>query len=195
MPTAAVRELAEETGLTASETDAHIVTMVHDDRLDVRRVSAVVRVTAWDGALALPEPHRFARWEWHDPHTLATLGPIFAPSAQALNEVWPGVLPGLPTVHSYPCASTDTVVKGGWAPSAAVRSALHTVPRHRFAPEVPLETVYDDDLAVVTARDRAGCDGSATRPPHPRILGYSTRRSRNPSAFSSSTSGDSVPTS
>ncbi|WP_329453384.1 methyltransferase, FxLD system (plasmid) [Streptomyces sp. NBC_01724] len=171
----AVRELKEETGLIADAADAHLLTILHDDRADVRRISAVVRLTAWRGTLSLPEPHRFQRWEWHDLHTLPTLGAIFAPSAQALDAVWPGVLPDLPSVHSYPLAVSpptvagdsaeavrlrgkmaDTVVAGGWAPSARVQEALRTVPRHRFAPEVPLHTAYDDNLAVVTCREQDG---------------------------------------
>ncbi|MFE2092080.1 methyltransferase, FxLD system [Streptomyces sp. NPDC059460] len=171
-PSAAVRELAEETGLTARVEDAHVITVLHDDRLDVRRITAVVRVTSWGGELGLPEPHRFLRWEWHDLHTLATLGKIFAPSAQALTSVWPGALPGLPPVHSYPCAVTvppvpgepaeaarlrermaDIVIGNGWAPSPRVQAALREVPRHRFVPEAPLETAYHDNLAVVTVRE------------------------------------------
>ncbi|MFD4944180.1 methyltransferase, FxLD system [Streptomyces sp. NPDC058239] len=169
---AAVRELEEESGLTADAADAHVVTVLHDDRLDVRRVTPVVRVTRWGGELGLPEPHRFLRWEWHDLHTLATLGRIFAPSAQALTAVWPGVLPGLPPVHSYGCDTavppvpgepaeaarlreqmTESVIDKGWAPSVRVRAALGEVPRHRFVPEAPLEDAYHDDLAVVTVRD------------------------------------------
>ncbi|QNA72059.1 methyltransferase, FxLD system [Streptomyces sp. So13.3] len=173
---AAVRELSEESGLTARTEDAHVVTVLHDDWLDVRRITAVVRITGWEGELGLPEPHRFVRWEWHDLNTLHTLGKIFAPSAQALTAVWPGVLPGLPSVHSYPCATvvppvpgepaeavryrqqmTETVVSGGWAPSQPVRDALQTVPRHRFVPEVNLATAYDGgDRAVITRRDEAG---------------------------------------
>lgn len=168
---AAVRELAEETGLTAHEDDAHVLALLHDDRLDVRRVTAVVRVTGWNGQLGLPEPQRFSRWEWHDLHTLATLGTIFAPSAHALSAVWPGVLPGLDPVHSYPSATahppvpgepaeaarlraqmTDTVIAGGWAPSPRVQAALRTVPRHRFIPEAPLEMAYNNDH-LVTVRD------------------------------------------
>ncbi|MFJ2217715.1 methyltransferase, FxLD system [Streptomyces sp. NPDC101062] len=172
---AAVRELAEETGLVAREDDAHLLTILHDEREDVVRLSAVVRITAFSGTPGRPEPDRFLRWEFHALHTLATLGKIFAPSAHSLNAVWPGVLPGLPPVRSYPIVSdvppvpgepaeaarlrarmTDTVIAGGWAPSARVQAALRTVPRHRFAPEFPLETAYDDDLAVVTARDATG---------------------------------------
>ncbi|RPE47047.1 protein-L-isoaspartate(D-aspartate) O-methyltransferase [Streptomyces sp. Ag109_O5-1] len=169
---AAVRELAEETGLTARVQDACVITVLHDDRLDVRRITAAVRVTSWNGELGLPEPHRFVRWEWHDLHTLPTLGKIFTPSAHTLDAVWPGALPGLPPVHSYPCADTappvpgeppeasrlrarmaDTVIGKGWAPSPRLQTALHQVPRHRFMPEIPLETAYHDDLAVVTVRE------------------------------------------
>ncbi|MGW7247917.1 methyltransferase, FxLD system [Streptomyces decoyicus] len=172
---AAVRELAEETGLTADIGDAHLLTILHDDRADVRRLSAVVRISAWGGTLGLPEPHRFTRWEWHDLHALSVLGTLFTPTAHALDAVWPGVLPGLPPVHSYPHASTppavggepaeavrlrqemaERVIAGGWAPSAAVEDALRTVPRHRFTPENPLRIAYDDDLAVVTSRDETG---------------------------------------
>ncbi|MGW0770826.1 methyltransferase, FxLD system [Streptomyces sp. NPDC002676] len=171
-PAAAVRELSEESGLTARVEDAHMVAILHDDRQDVRRVTSVVRVTAWEGKPELREPHRFSRWEWHDLHTLASLGKIFAPSAQALAAVWPGVLPGLPPVHSYPCAGTvptvagepaeavrmrakmaDAVISKGWAPSLRMQAALREVPRHRFVPEAPLETAYHDNLAVVTVRE------------------------------------------
>ncbi|WP_331735579.1 methyltransferase, FxLD system (plasmid) [Streptomyces sp. NBC_01166] len=172
---AAVRELAEETGLAAREEDAHVITVLHDDRLDVRRITPVVRVTKWESELDLREPDKFSRWEWHPLHTLATLGTIFMPSAQALDAVWPGVLPGLPPIHSYACSDTvppmpgepaeavrlrarmaDILIDKGWAPSTRVQTALRQVPRHRFIPEAPLETAYDDDLAVVTLREGPG---------------------------------------
>ncbi|MGX1851120.1 methyltransferase, FxLD system [Streptomyces sp. NPDC055299] len=172
---AAVRELAEETGLTADIGDAHLLTILHDDRADVRRLSAVVRISAWCGTLGLPEPHRFRLWEWHDLHALSVLGTLFTPTAHALDAVWPGVLPGLPPVHAYPHAITppavggepaeavrlrqemaERVIAGGWASSAAVEDALRKVPRHRFTPENRLRIAYDDDLAVVTSRDETG---------------------------------------
>ncbi|RPK42941.1 methyltransferase, FxLD system [Streptomyces sp. NBC_01696] len=172
---AAVRELAEETGLTAREEDTHLITLLHDDRLDLRRITPIVRITGWEGELELREPDKFSRWEWHPLHTLATLGSVFMPSAQALNAVWPGVLPGLPPLHSYPCAHAapavpgepaeagrlrermaDLVIRKGWAPSPGIQAALRAVPRHRFVPETSLEAAYHDDLAVVTAREEAG---------------------------------------
>ncbi|MFF0739197.1 methyltransferase, FxLD system [Streptomyces sp. NPDC004111] len=178
---AAVRELAEECGLTARTADAHPITVLHDDRRDVRRVSAVVRVSRWSGDLGLPEPHRFSRWEWHDLHALASLGRIFAPSAPALAAVWPGVLPGLPPVRSLACAHaappvpgepaeavrlrrrmTEQVVAGGRASAGPVREALGSVPRHRFVPEAALADAYDGgDRAVITQRDATGTPTSS----------------------------------
>ncbi|MFJ6695370.1 methyltransferase, FxLD system [Streptomyces sp. NPDC091272] len=173
---AAVRELSEETALSARPEDAHLVTLLHDDRLDVRRITAVVRISAWEGELGLPEPDQFVRWEWHALDSLDTLGRIFAPSAAALDAVWPSILPGLPPVHSYRCATAmppvpgepaeaallrdkmaETVIAGGWATSKPVQEALRTVPRHRFAPEFPLPDAYDGtDRAVITRRDQTG---------------------------------------
>ncbi|MEU5136870.1 methyltransferase, FxLD system [Streptomyces californicus] len=172
---AAVRELAEETGLVALEADAHVVTILHDDRQDVRRVAAVVRIASWTGRLDLPEPLKFLRWEWFPLQTLANLGRLFAPSALALNAVWPGVVPRAPEARSYATASrygpvagepaeavrlreqmTESVIRGGWAPSSRVQAALRAVPRHRFVPEAPLETAYDDEIAVATVREAGG---------------------------------------
>ncbi|MGW7423560.1 methyltransferase, FxLD system [Streptomyces sp. NPDC054813] len=174
----AVRELAEEVGLIADPVDAHVLTMLWDDNHGVSRLTAVVRLTAFSGTLTCREPASFVRWEWHPLYTLAHLDRIFAPSAQALDAVWPGIIPGLPTVPAYPHAidhprvdgesaeavrlrhkMTDAVVAGGWAPSKEVQKALRTVQRHRFTPESPLTTAYDDDLAVITRHDE---DGQAT---------------------------------
>ncbi|GGR59282.1 MULTISPECIES: methyltransferase, FxLD system [Streptomyces] len=173
---AAVRELAEETGLNADPADAYVVTMLVDDSHGVPRLTAVVRITAWSGTLSNPEPDKFARWEFVDLYALACAGAVFAPAAQALDAVWPGVIPGLPPVVSYPLAveqppvpgeaaeavrlrqaMAQMVIDGGWAPSEAVRNALRSVPRHRFAPEAALATAYDGgDRAVITRRDETG---------------------------------------
>jgi protein-L-isoaspartate(D-aspartate) O-methyltransferase len=122
------------------------------------------------------EPELFDRWEFFDLHALARVGDVFVPAALALDSVWPGVIPDLPPVVSYPLAAerppvpgepeeavrlrqemAQTVIDGGWAPSESVRDALRTVPRHRFAPEVSLADAYDGgDRAVVTRRDETG---------------------------------------
>ncbi|WP_327378791.1 methyltransferase, FxLD system (plasmid) [Streptomyces sp. NBC_01216] len=173
---AAVRELGEETGLLAEEADAHVVSMLVDDSHGIPRLTAVVRVTSWSGQLANPELDKFARWEFHDLHALACVGDVFVPAAAALDAVWPGIIPDLPPVVSYPLAieqppvpgepaeavrlrqaMAQTVIDGGWAPSEPVQQALRTVPRHRFAPEVNLEAAYDGgDRAVITRRDETG---------------------------------------
>ncbi|MFF2205230.1 methyltransferase, FxLD system [Streptomyces sp. NPDC058145] len=174
---AAVRELAEETGLIAEAENAYVVTTLADAAGDVPRLTAVVRITDWSGTLANPEADKFARWEFFDLHGLACVGAVFVPAAQALDAVWPGVVPGLPpVVVSYPLAveqppvpgepaeavrlrqaMAETVIDGGWAPSRPVRDALRTVPRHRFAPEVNLANAYDGgDRAVITRRDETG---------------------------------------
>ncbi|MER6216699.1 methyltransferase, FxLD system [Streptomyces sp. NPDC001674] len=173
---AAVRELAEETGLVADPADAYVVTMLVDDSHGVPRLTAVVRITAWTGTLANPEPDTFDRWEFFDLHALACVGDVFVPAALAIDAVWPGILRGLPPATSYPVAAdqppvpgepaeaarlrtamAQVVIDGGWAPSARVQEALRTVPRHRFAPEVNLAAAYDGgDRAVITRRDEAG---------------------------------------
>ncbi|WP_209446179.1 methyltransferase, FxLD system [Streptomyces sp. MZ04] len=172
---AAVRELGEETGLSARVGDAHVLAVLHDARESVTRVTAVVRISAHTGTVGRPE-EQFLRWEWHRLHTLSAIGDLFAPTAAALNAVWPGILPEAPPVIAYRVAADEpavpgepaeagrlrdamaqTVVDGGWALSPAVQQALRAVPRHRFAPEAPLSTSYDgSDRAVVTRRDETG---------------------------------------
>ncbi|MFF4902483.1 NUDIX domain-containing protein [Streptomyces sp. NPDC001068] len=48
-PTLAVRDVAEEAGLTARAEDAYVAVFVQDDRLDVRRITAVVCIISWNG--------------------------------------------------------------------------------------------------------------------------------------------------
>ncbi|TRV80932.1 methyltransferase, FxLD system [Streptomyces sp. 130] len=173
---AAVRELAEETGLAVDPADAYVVTMLVDDSHGIPRLTAVVRITAWTGPLTNPETDKFDRWEFFDLYALACAGDVFVPAALAIDSVWPGVIPALPPVVSYPLAAARppvpgepaeavrlrramarTVIEGGWAPSGAVRSALETVPRHRYAPEASPADAYDGgDRAVITRRDENG---------------------------------------
>nr|WP_235613963.1 NUDIX hydrolase [Streptomyces olivochromogenes] len=79
---AAVRELAEETGLSASASDTYAVTMLVDDSHGVPRLTAVIRITTWSGTLTNPEKRLFERWEWHDLHALACVGDVVTPAAQ-----------------------------------------------------------------------------------------------------------------
>lgn len=171
----AVRELAEETGLRAAVSDAHVVALLADDSHGLPRLTAVVRVRTASGTLTNPEEHLFDRWEWFPPHALACLGPVFTPSAAALEAVWPGIIPDPPAVHAYPVAGhhptvpgepeeavrlrhrmADAVIAAGWAPSVRIQQALRDVARHRYAPETNLKAAYDDNLALVTRRDSAG---------------------------------------
>lgn len=104
---AAVRELAEETGLTAAPGDACVVTMLSDDSHGVPRLTAVVRITAWSGSVSNHEPNLFDRWEWYDLHALACAGDIFTPAARALDAIWRGVIPHLPPAAFYPSPSSS----------------------------------------------------------------------------------------
>lgn len=98
---AAVRELAEETGLRATE--ARVVAVLLDSAHGLPRTTAAVRVLAHSGEPVVREPHLVLRWEWHEPADLPALaGPLFTPSAHVLDTVWPGLLTGLPPVHRYP---------------------------------------------------------------------------------------------
>ncbi|NMO32307.1 methyltransferase domain-containing protein [Streptomyces sp. GMY01] len=118
VPAAAVRELAEETGLTARVEDAHVITVLHDDRADVRRVTAVVRVVRWGGEVGLPEPHGFVRWEFHELSHPATLGTISPPSTE---PEWRSVR--CPQRGSTPPSSKPCCVARGspWSTAAGPR--------------------------------------------------------------------------
>ncbi|MFE9249604.1 NUDIX domain-containing protein [Streptomyces sp. NPDC007088] len=96
---AAVRELAEETGLRAVTRNARVHAFLTDSAHGATRVTAAVRVLRYRGSPSVLEPHHIRRWEWHEPAELAHLPePLFTPSAQVLESVWPGLLPGLPPV-------------------------------------------------------------------------------------------------
>jgi protein-L-isoaspartate(D-aspartate) O-methyltransferase len=102
---AAVRELEEETGLTARAADARVWAILMDAVDGMPRVTAAVRVVDFCGKPAVREPDLISRWEWHDIAGLPTLATdLFTPSAHVLDVVWPGLLPDLPPVHRYPLA-------------------------------------------------------------------------------------------
>ncbi|MFJ4679079.1 methyltransferase, FxLD system [Kitasatospora sp. NPDC088783] len=173
---AAVRELAEETGLRAG--GAAVVTVLVDHAQRVPRITAAVRGCDVTGTPAVREPDKFVRWEWFDLDALDCLGPVFAPAAQALNAIWPGTVGRLPAVSSYPHDAPAPAVPGD-SPEAARRrtamaaqvaaanphlpaevlAALRTVERHRFLPEAGLAAAYAPARAYVTRR---GAHGQAT---------------------------------
>ncbi|MFI9788610.1 methyltransferase, FxLD system [Kitasatospora sp. NPDC051984] len=173
---AAVRELAEETGLQAD--GAAVVAILVDHAQRVPRITAAVRAFDVTGTPTVLEPGKFTRWEWFDLHALDCLGPVFAPAAQALNTVWPGTVNRLPAISSYPHDAPAPAVPGE-SPQAARRrtamtkqvaaahphlpaevlDALRTVTRHRFLPEASLDAAYASDRAYVTRR---GTQGQAT---------------------------------
>ncbi|PWI13032.1 DNA mismatch repair protein MutT [Streptomyces sp. Act143] len=102
---AAVRELEEETGLTAHAADARLLALLMDSVHGMPRLTAAVRVRAFSGEPAVREPDLIRRWEWMEPADLPQLAqPLFTPSAHVIDTVWPGLLPGLPPVHRYPIA-------------------------------------------------------------------------------------------
>ncbi|MFE3645239.1 methyltransferase, FxLD system [Streptomyces sp. NPDC059169] len=168
----AVRALAEQTGMTADPADAHVLGLSVDAQEGFSRTSAIVRITAHTGQAQPPKPDQSGHVDWHPLHDLQRLDRLSAVSARALDTVWPGVLPYVPSAHTYPVNNTcppvpgesseaierrqqmaDRVIAGGWAPSLPVQQALRSVPRHRFTPESPLRTAYHSNLAVVTEHD------------------------------------------
>ncbi|MET7476581.1 NUDIX domain-containing protein [Streptomyces sp. NPDC005648] len=103
---AAVRELAEETGLEADRDAARVPALLMDSAHGMPRLTAAVHVTSYRGAPVVKEPHLIHRWEWHEPADLPRLAqPLFTPSAHVIDVVRPGLLTGLPPVHRYPVAS------------------------------------------------------------------------------------------
>jgi len=104
---AAVRELAEETGLEADRDHARGGALLMDSVRGMPRLTAAVHVTSHKGAPVVNEPHLIHRWEWHEPADLPHLAqPLFTPSAHVIDVVRPGLLTGLPPVHRYPIASS-----------------------------------------------------------------------------------------
>ncbi|MFF3851448.1 methyltransferase, FxLD system [Streptomyces sp. NPDC002328] len=165
----AVRALAEQTGVTAEPADAHVLGVHLDAPEGLARMSVVVRISAHTEQVQPLKPDDFGHVDWRPLHTLRCLDRLSATSARALDLIWPGVLPYVPSAHMYPIDNTcppvpgeppeaveqrermaDRVIAGGWAPSLPVQQALRAVPRHRYTPESPLRTAYHSDLAVVT---------------------------------------------
>ncbi|MFJ1756459.1 methyltransferase domain-containing protein [Kitasatospora sp. NPDC088134] len=175
---AAVRELAEEAGLQAG--GAAVVTVLLDHAQQVPRLTGVVRGVDVTGTPTVREPDKFVRWEWVDVCALDGLGPVFTPTAQALDAIWPGTVSRLPAVSSYPHDTPAPAAPGESAEAARRRAemaervgaanphlpgpvvaALRAVPRHRFVPAARLSDAYDPHEPHVTLRDAAGAATSS----------------------------------
>ena len=61
-------------------------------------------------------------------------------------------------------ALADNLIADGWITSKEVEEAFRTVPRHLFAPEVPLEEAYANDV-IRTKRDEQGTTISSVTAP------------------------------
>ncbi|MGW8377478.1 NUDIX domain-containing protein [Streptomyces sp. ODS28] len=79
---AGVRELTEETGLSAGPDQARVLAVLIDERGDMPRVTAAALVNGATGAARVTEPDKIVRWEWFAPDALPR--PLFAPSAAVL---------------------------------------------------------------------------------------------------------------
>ncbi|MEV0113614.1 NUDIX hydrolase [Streptomyces sp. NPDC050844] len=101
---AAVRELAEETGLSADAEDVRIGAFFVDGERGVTRVTAGALVTTASGAPArVREPDKIERWSWFAPRDVPS--ELFAPSAAVLHGWRPEL--GVPSdaFHRYPTAA------------------------------------------------------------------------------------------
>ncbi|MEU8758739.1 NUDIX hydrolase [Streptomyces sp. NPDC048659] len=89
---AAVRELAEETTLTAAEADARVIGLILDTATsaELTRLTAATVVGAHGGIPAVAEPDKIERWEWTALDRLPAA--LFLPSAQVL-KLWRPELP------------------------------------------------------------------------------------------------------
>lgn len=84
---AAVRELAEETGLLADAADVRIGVVLVDSMPRMARVTAAASIDRFTGAAEVREPDKIARWEWFPVDAVPTR--LFTPSAAVLNSWLP----------------------------------------------------------------------------------------------------------
>ncbi|MER5730716.1 hypothetical protein ABT084_20690 [Streptomyces sp. NPDC002138] len=155
------------------------------------RVTEVARITAYESEPVVREPDLFARWEWRTPSALRSLPqPLFAASAQALNVVWPGLLPDVPAAHHTPRPATSALLKCGEPPTAvrlrerlvrhlnearcintpALQGVFTAVPRHAFLPEQPMERAYSDEAVATVCDEVTGRSMSSVSQPAMQAL-------------------------
>ncbi|MFC7302886.1 NUDIX hydrolase [Streptomyces monticola] len=78
----AVRELAEETGLSVDRAAVRIVAVLVDGKQGVTRLSAAAVVQVESGTPEVTEPDKIVRWSWTEPGALPD--DLFEPSAGVL---------------------------------------------------------------------------------------------------------------
>ncbi|MDX2757302.1 bifunctional class I SAM-dependent methyltransferase/NUDIX hydrolase [Streptomyces europaeiscabiei] len=98
--TAAIRELAEETGLVAHPEDVRVLAVLLDARHNLNRLTAAVLIRRFQGTPTAKEPKVVAQWQWRRLGDLP--GPLFVPSAQVLNCWRPDLPIDHPPAHRYP---------------------------------------------------------------------------------------------
>ncbi|WP_370416247.1 NUDIX hydrolase [Streptomyces fradiae] len=101
---AAVRELAEETGLVADPADVSVLGLILDTAsfAALTCVTAATAVRAHTGTPTVTEPDKIARWSWFPPTGLPA--PLFHPSAQTLAFAYPELPLAQGSFHRYPMA-------------------------------------------------------------------------------------------
>ncbi|MCX5303085.1 methyltransferase domain-containing protein [Streptomyces sp. NBC_00160] len=181
----AVRELGEEACLHARPESVLLLGTLCDAAHGFTRITEIARITDYTGEPTVREPELINRWEWHTPFAVRSLPqPLFTASAQALNVVWPGLLPDVPPAHHTPRPSGDVpltftepatavrlrqqlvrdLTEAGWTDTPELRRAFTTVPRHAFLPEQPLARAYVNE-AVATVFDSTGRSMSSVSQP------------------------------
>ncbi|APU42956.1 methyltransferase, FxLD system [Streptomyces sp. TN58] len=182
----AVRELAEEAGLHARLEAVLLLGTLCDSTHGFTRVTEIARLADYTGEPAAREPELISRWEWHTPSALRHLPqPLFTASAQALNTVWPGLLPHVPPAHHTPrpaggaaltFGEPATAVRlrkqlvrdltaAGWTDTPELRAAFTAVPRHAFLPEQPLGRAYANEAVATVVDEDTGRPMSSVSQP------------------------------
>ncbi|MFC9467096.1 nucleotide triphosphate diphosphatase NUDT15 [Streptomyces coelicoflavus] len=85
--TAAVRELAEETGLVAAPGDVRVLAVLVDGVGGLTRVTAAAVTERAAGAPRVTEPDKIERWAWFAREAVPSA--LFPPSASVLDCLWP----------------------------------------------------------------------------------------------------------
>lgn len=97
---AAIRELAEETGLVAHPEDVQVLAVLLDARHNLNRLTAAVLIRRFQGTPTAKEPKVVAQWQWRRLNDLPS--PLFVPSAQVLSHWRPDLPIDHPPAHRYP---------------------------------------------------------------------------------------------